>query len=222
VSVGELWPRPNLLAGYHLENVNDFSGNGHTLTNENSVTFTMGRFANCANFGNPNTNKGLFCSTDLGISIPNSAWSTELWLNVLATPASGVYYCLLGWWSQAGTKGLMKIYYYNAAGVPTLQVWTNNTAARIAFPITFDIGKWYYIAVTQSSGGALALYVNGALVGTGTHSTETATDARITLGYTHGVQPSSVMLDEVVWWSRQLSAIEIRRWFAWSKGLLNG
>jgi hypothetical protein len=180
----------------------------------------MGRFANCANFGNPNTDKRLFCNTDLGISIPNSAWSTELWLNVLATPASGVYYCLLAWWSQTGTKGQMQIYYYNAAGVPTLHVWTDWTDARIAFPITFDIGKWYYIALTQSSGGALALYVNGALVGTGTHSTLTTTGAEISLGCADPAYPSSVMLDEVVWWSRQLSAIEIRRWFAWSKGLL--
>jgi hypothetical protein len=56
MSLGEI-PGGNLRAYYKMENVNDSSGNGFNLTNNNSVTFPQGRFTNAANCGA--NNRGL-------------------------------------------------------------------------------------------------------------------------------------------------------------------
>lgn len=59
--LGEL--RPNQFgttaALYHLSSTTDAGGNGFHLTNNNSVGFAAGKFGNCADFGNANTNKNL-------------------------------------------------------------------------------------------------------------------------------------------------------------------
>ena len=57
-SLGEI-PGGNLRGYYRLEDVNDTGPNGYTLTNNNSVTFGVGKFANAADFGSSGTNKGL-------------------------------------------------------------------------------------------------------------------------------------------------------------------
>jgi len=224
MSMGERWAQPNLLAGYHLEGLNDFSGNGYTLTNLNSVTFTPGKFANAANFGNPNTNKGLKNDSELGVSIPNSALSMACLLSVAATPASDVYWCIMDWESQTGTKGMISIWYHSAAGTPRLEVFTNDSASSIAYVITLTLNVWYHIVVTQTSGGALSLYLNGSLIGTGSHNVQDPTHSAISIGYERKSTSYylSGLVDEVAIFNKQLSAIEIRKWYAWSKGLFNG
>ena len=58
MSLGQI-PGGELRGYYRLENVNDSGPNGLTLTNNNSVTFTAGRFGNGANYGTTGTNMGL-------------------------------------------------------------------------------------------------------------------------------------------------------------------
>lgn len=57
--LGEWRPQFNLVALYRGENVNDSSGNGKTLTNNNSVGFSRFIFGNAFDLGNPNTTKYL-------------------------------------------------------------------------------------------------------------------------------------------------------------------
>jgi len=218
MSIGERWAQPNLLAGYHLEGVNDFSGNGNTLTNIGTVTFTMGRFGNAANFGNPNTTKELYCHTDLGVSLPASNWSMECMVNFAAAPGTSAYALILAWYSQTGTKGMAELYYHNSAGTLKLEVWTINTEPSISVNKTLIIGKFYHIVVTQTSGGTISLYLDGVLIGTGTHITHNPETSYIQVALID--YPLSGLIDEAAFFSRTLSAIEIRRWFAWSKGLL--
>ena len=64
MSLGEI-PGGNLRAYYKLEGLTDSSGNGFDLTNNNTVTFGAGKFANAADFGSSGTNKGLTTTTNV-------------------------------------------------------------------------------------------------------------------------------------------------------------
>jgi hypothetical protein len=64
MALGEI-PGGNLRAYYKLENLNDSSGRGFNLTNNNSVAFSPAKYANGADFGTSGTNKGLTTTTNV-------------------------------------------------------------------------------------------------------------------------------------------------------------
>jgi hypothetical protein len=76
MALGEI-PGGNLRAYYKLENENDSSGNGLTLTNNNSVTFGPAKFSNGADFGSSGTDKGL----TYGANILSSEVVTNLFIS---------------------------------------------------------------------------------------------------------------------------------------------
>jgi len=67
---------------YHLENVNDSSVEGHTLTNNDGVTFTSAKFSRGANFGTPNTTK--YLSINDNLDIDGGAITINTWVKMLA------------------------------------------------------------------------------------------------------------------------------------------
>lgn len=79
----------NLKAYWRLEDVND-SKNSYNLTNNNTVTFTTGKYSNGANLGSSNTNKSLSVDNDLGIT--SGAISISLWVKLLSEITTGTWF----------------------------------------------------------------------------------------------------------------------------------
>jgi hypothetical protein len=74
MSLGEIIAGPTPKAYYRLESDGtDSSGNGKTLTANNSPTFGAGRFNGGVDFGSTGTNKGVTASIDILGSVPNEA-----------------------------------------------------------------------------------------------------------------------------------------------------
>lgn len=87
---GEIPVAANLRAYWKLENTNDSGANGYNLTNNNTVTFTSGKFSNAANFGTTNTTKSLVYTAGNVLSSTNTGDNIySLWFKLNDTTNTG-------------------------------------------------------------------------------------------------------------------------------------
>lgn len=85
--LGELRTQTGLGALYHLENVNDSSGNSRTLTNNGTVTFSTGKFNKGAVFSTtPNFLTG---ADSWGCTLSTTAYTIGFWLKLNGEIGSG-------------------------------------------------------------------------------------------------------------------------------------
>ena len=142
----------NLTAYYRLSDTSD-SKNSYTLTNNNSVPFSAGKFGNCADFGSNNTDK--YFSVPNGV-IPwgTANFSISMWVSVANNTAS---YSLLA--NAVPTyKGFRLLYidgdlYFEKVGKILLSGGfrpSNNT--------------WFHCVFTSSSTSGFSIYANGSLI----------------------------------------------------------
>ncbi len=214
MSLGEWRPQTNIVALYHLEDVNDSGGGGFNLTNTNTVTFAAGKFANAANFGTGDHNRNLNVSNNLGLTGIQDM-SFVFWVKLTAEIASGSYRI----WSHETTlttaRYLFFDYEYNS-GTPRLNINVGGTGNT--YNITLGTANWYHMAYARSSNTPL-IYINGDLVLSGSAGTGTSTDNRLWMGgNTAAGSDASVMLDEFAVFNTALSAKEIKTNYALSKG----
>ncbi len=208
-ALGELWPQSGLVGSYHLSSTTDSSGNSNTLTNNNTVGFVAGKFSNCADFGTANTNKYLSRTDGLGANLGSGAYSISLWVKVRTAP-TGTYQ-LIDWKSTTTTPSYFQLFYQFSV---SLRLYTQfGDTGKVQ---NTDLGTtlWQHISCTCSAAGACAIYLNGSLLFT---DTRTNFNAGNTLGVgasSAGGSPSSVYLDEVNFFNKELTANEIRRYYA--------
>ena len=213
------WPAPDIKALYHLADVNDSSGNGYTLTNNGSLPFSVGKFGNCG--GEFAASKYLKVVSPLGINPSTDAYSLGAWISITGQPASGAKNCVMSL-EKASNRGA-HIFYINDSGTYKLIVSYANEEATLSYTKTLDLSTWYYIIFTGSAAGAGKLYLNGSLVATGSRSTNTGPPAdAFTIGggwYTEAKYWYGY-IDEVAVWNVELTAQQVRRLYAFQRGML--
>jgi len=220
--LGELWPQSGLVALYHGSDVNDYSGNGYTLTNANSVGFVPGKFGNCADFGTSNINKRLYISNNLGID--GGSMTFMFWIKLRTEIPSG-YYTFVTLRSTT-SKTFYEIYYDYNSGTRRLAFDRGKPGVadqQVLVTKTLGTTDWYHLALTYDLTNVNA-YINGNLVGqqaaSGNGSAAVTTGLSIGTD-TAGANPSSMYIDEIPVFNKALSPQEIRRIYARGVGKLD-
>ncbi len=200
-----------LIAYHRLEDVSDSKGS-FTLTNNNSVSFSSGKFDNAADFGASNTNKSLTTTNTLGIDGGNISFVG--WINVTTAPALGEAPMLL---NQGNNTSMVRylLYYENSGG--TLQLTANRSKNGVSdnpTSIVRDLGTgiWFHVAMTYD-GTNLIPYLNGSRgtplatsgSGSGTNNTGYAIGAYLASGGNF----FSGKIDDAAVFSRALTDTEI-------------
>jgi hypothetical protein len=182
------FPTSGLLAFWKLDNVNDSSGNGNTLTNNNSVTFSSGKIGNSATVS-PNVYLSVNTVVPSGSDFSVSSWFNESSHGnnaafVAAENAGGKW-----WFWTDGTNVYFTPTDYSTTlgGVYSLNTWTH--------------------AVASISSGTLSLYVNGVLIGTTGWSASNSSQVRIGLDISN--QAFTGKVDAVGIWDRALTSGEV-------------
>jgi hypothetical protein len=139
------FPSSNLVAFYKLDNTSDASGNGNTLTNNNSTTFVTGKIGNAANF------------SDNSLSISNLGWnlgtqdaSVSMWFNASSVSSTTT---LMGFYDDPGFAFLF---------VGSKLVISSGAANILESTVAMTSNTWTHIAFVKNSSN-YKLYLNGAL-----------------------------------------------------------
>lgn len=160
-------------AFYNLDvasgNATDDSGNGNTLTNNGTVTYSAGKINNGADFGAANTTKFLAISSALADTSTSGIHTLTGWFNLTTSPASGVEYELMGASKNGGRQNEYK--YSNASGTPVmaLTVFDGVGAASYTFALAapWTTGTWHFVAFTVN-GNSVECFVDNVSRGTAT------------------------------------------------------
>jgi hypothetical protein len=217
----------NLVAYWKLDessgNALDATGNGNTLTNNNSSTYASGKINNAIDFGSSNTVNNLSTngSSAIGYSMSNH-FTASFWTKINTAPSTSTGYYL--WAAQnASHANRAQVVYTNNAGTLQLSVscgdQINIGGQGFAVNQTFTPGTWYLVTLTWD-GSTCTAYVNGSSVGNNTESIANGTGAfndDFTIGSLSysGSGPtfygaySNAAIDEFGWWSRALTSGEI-------------
>ncbi len=199
-----------LTAYYQLESgalTTDSSGNGHTLTNNNTVGEGSGKFAGGADYGTGNTNKYLNISTDLNID-GNAAITIMGWIKLNAEPGTGASYALASHCSNTGAQKRLDIDYQDSAGVKRIVVDSGDS--YIYHNMVLGTSSWTHLAVTRDASGNTELYVNGKLIGTGTTGSGTLNDNFFSIGSRNSLGFfSNAIIDDVAVFNQVLTNKEI-------------
>lgn len=192
------FPMTGLLAFWKLSDLTDASGNGHTLTNNNTVTVGAGKIGNAAEFAS-----GAYLSDSDFLSTIPSSGTYALWVYA---PATGVYGVVSRY--DGSVTGGVQIYLEggNIVGNPRD---TSNYTISHAYPAS----EWFHAALTWSS-GTMKLYVNGALVATDTYGgIGSPANTAFCLGASGdggvGGAPLEGKIDAAGVWNRALTSEEI-------------
>lgn len=151
-----------------------------------------------------------------GISIPNAAalrttgdFTISLWFNLSANQPAGLF---CGGGQSASTYNNYSLSYFNGQGI-LWRIRDNGGGLPVNIIYAFStLSAWTHV-VAMISGTAATLYVNGAVVGTGTFSgtRNSLTNTNNIGGGFHDSNERIIQgdIDEVGFWSRALSQNEV-------------
>lgn len=213
----------NIQAIYHLEDVNDSSGNGKTLTNNGTVTFTPFKFGNGADLGTSNATKSL--STTDRLNITGGACTFMFWARMRTEiPGSGAY---LLFEQNDKTTNFVKfdLYYYDNAGTPSIRAdrvkLNSATDSTSIYPKTLGVILPHHFALTYD-GATVIVYLDGSPIARGASSgngvSGTGNDGFYIGSDSVGSQLSSAIYDEFIVTSSTLTPRQIKDYYAWSTG----
>lgn len=218
----------NLVSYWRLDEANGNASDVHgskTLTNNNTVGYSAGKFNNSADFGATNANKSLSTTTELLASF-DSAHSYAFWVNVTTQPTSGGNQMYFFFNDMA--DGNTRIAYQNESDTLKLimQRGSSDFANQAENNYTLTTGTWFHIVFTYAGTGTGTgkLYVNGVLQGTTLTSTATTgtgigPEFAIGLRKSDGSNPFSGKIDEFGFWGRELTAAEASDLYNGGNGL---
>jgi concanavalin A-like lectin/glucanase superfamily protein len=207
--LGELWPQANLLASYHLSNVNDYSGNNLHLTNTNTVTFLAGNLAKYAHFVGASSQSLNIASATLRV---NGTKTMMAWIKLANTTDQHKYPLAI---CDAAATNNFRIRQYQTDLFADYDPLTNSGNAIKA---GLSAGVWYHIAIVYDTAtGKTYHYFNGNKTAeytvTGSpnfSSTEFSIgrNGQVAGGYFSGD------IDEVAFFNIALSSQQIRKIYA--------
>jgi hypothetical protein len=163
-------------AVYHMNTLTtDYTGNGYTLTNDNTVVTGTGLLggsgAVAADFGSTNTNRSLRrTADDMGIGA-TAAFTMSGWVK-LHQDVNGTqtYYGLFSKLVGGGSGSQVSTAYEWNSGSPRMDAQNYRTTNNISrHTITLGTSNWYFYTYTFT-GSAFEWYINGASVGSGSNS----------------------------------------------------
>jgi len=208
--------RGGLVAGYHLSNETDFSGNNYNLTNNNTATFGAGKFGNKAAFNG--SNQSLSINNSFGIDGGNI--SISAWINPTTVTSASDHLSYVALYGNT-TKTSYNLF------VGTTGIGATRLRAGVAWDETsqkaITAGIWTHAVLTYDATN-LRLYINGNLFATTACSGNGSGSAtsKATLGCRADVDALTgqlaTSLDEVLFFNRVLSSREIRRMYALGVG----
>ena len=191
----------------------DSSGQGKTLTNNNTVGEGTGKFGGAADFSTSNSNKYLSIADNLGIT--GGAITMALWVKIGAEPSSTVAYELVSQ-SSLTNRVQNRIFYYNNSGTYQLyfqRAKSNVSAQEFSVNISALGTSIYHQIVYSYDGTNLRGYLDGAYVGViaaSGNGNDLATDLFNIGRGTVQTNYSSCLIDEVAVFSVALSADQIK------------
>lgn len=227
MSLGELPVRTSMRGYWKLEDENDSSGNGLTLTNRNTVTFSAGKFNNASDFGSSGTNKGLTLSSNPTSGNKPQSLTFSCWFKLNTTGSangSARFFELL---TNTGTpsSGSLINGYYNITG-GTLHLtcavrYTTTSATSIKTGLTLDL-NWHSFIFTRNGVNTL-LYYDGLAIGTNTAGVGTEQGIAGTYNFTIGnnrflTASAWAKIDDFILEERIWSASEIVKYYTQAKG----
>jgi hypothetical protein len=196
---GPTFPSDGLLAFWRLDNLTDSSGNGNTLTNNNSVVFVEGKIGNSAQFDGSNY-----------LSLSTHQFPTG--------NSNRTFSC---WVKTSQSNGLNLIFSY---GIPE----TSNEAFGLGlldgnagffsqdndFVTSSNISdnNWHHLVLTHSSENGRTIYLDGTNIGNDSDSINTGTNSIFRIGtWTYAFESTSLtgLVDAIGVWDRVISLEEI-------------
>lgn len=145
-------------AVYHLNDLVDSTGNGYTLTNNNTVTLNAsGLLGGAADFTSGNTNKSLSVANTLSISTTN--YTYDMWLNKYSVTAYGQ-----GPWihNVSGTNRRYYGYYENSGGASMRFAHEGSPAIQFNVATGWSNSTWHKYTQTYD-GTDMRGYLDGTL-----------------------------------------------------------
>lgn len=197
----------NLKAYYRFESgalTTDSSGNGYTLTNNNTVGEGTGKFGGCSDFGSANTNKSFSIASDVGIA-GNSPMSIVFWINIQTAPATNGYYTLVQHRSTTGADRAFDVIYFDNSGTKRLYINASATLNNIVQ----DLGTsaWHLIGAVRTTTTS-ELYVDGVWKQSAALGSTTYSQNKLLLGGDTGTF-SSTFMDDATFFNDGLTATEM-------------
>jgi hypothetical protein len=148
-------------------NAVDSSGNGYTLTNLNTVTYTSAKINNGASGGSSNTNKALVIDTNLPLGMSYAqfatAWTWAGWVNEITAVTSSQF---MGMQVQSGSTQRRNVYIVSRSGGTSGPIavaifdGTNNTYTT-SFSLTTGVPVFFVLSYT---GTGFEMYINNSNV----------------------------------------------------------
>lgn len=229
VNINQFGIQPRAL--YHLEDVSDSSGRGFNLTNNNSVTFSAGKFRNAANLGASNTNKNLVYTAGNIMSASTFTDGTIMcWYNPNGVPATNTNFNLVGVQTALGTGGAQfTLQYRDTGGTKNVGFFIALTGGngQGSYNITLPQQQWTHLAFVKTATVIGTLYINGTPVasnsGTGVDLSFAASTNYLNIGSDRdNTSYASGMIDEVIITESTLNAKQIKEYYAWAIGRRTG
>lgn len=202
-----------LVSYWSMSNVNDASGNGRTLTNVNTVTFSTGATGNAAYF-TAASSQLLTRASDSGLQMGNNAYTLSCWIYI-ASLANG--YPVLICRDDTGTGREYILYYYGADTGSRFAWNVLNGSTTIREVLTsgssLTAATWFHVVCWHDPDlDQVGIHLNGGAAVTGTTSGTSPAASSSTLefgGRSAGGEYTTCRIDEVGIWSRRLTAGEL-------------
>lgn len=196
----------NIRAAWSLDessgNAADSSGNGNTLTNNGTVTYTTGKINNGALF-NHTTGKNLDFAGNLGFA-GGGTRTWEAWVNCSSFATDG--YVLDNTTTTAGSGSANRRFILYTGSDSKIHMFANGNEVLTG---TLSTSTWYHCIVTQN-GTTWELFLNGTSQGTTSIGALSYTDDSFVIGESaFGGGPGRSTNDIVTIWDRVLTGTEI-------------
>lgn len=215
----------NLVAYWKLDESSgdaaDATGNGKTLTNENTMTYGSGLINNACSQGTNNTNKRLYLADSLSFT-KTTSYSMAGWIK-LNTEQTGLRNLFDV--RENTTHHLMYVRTDDPSSVRKIifgRASNGVGAVEATYDQTWGTTNWYHIACVFN-GSTVKGYVNGSEVASANYSTlgnGNGLSNQTTLGASgNGFIYASAQFDEVGYWNRELSVSEISTLYNGGTGL---
>jgi len=217
----------NLVAYWKFDessgNASDATGNGRTLVNSTSVTYSSGKINNGVDFGATNTTKFLSVANSLIGTYNADSYTVSVWLNILTLP-SGNNQTICGIGGDAG-RAQTNLMYIDIAGTKYFywSIFNGSSGFSAQLAYTLTTGTWTHVVYKKST-TTVEVYVNGTSIGTASLSITDASPGR-TAEFTLAQEAAGTAneykgsMDEMGVWTRALSATEVSQLYNSGAGL---
>jgi hypothetical protein len=197
-------------------NAADSSGNGTTLANNNTATFTAGKLSNAATFNAASSQSFSVADNNFISTSPDLSFSFTVWAKF--TDLSVIRPVVHKGWD--GSDGEF-ILYYNAGNNDWRVQVANGSAQVVEGSTTPATGTWFFFAFTYNAAtDQLSLSVNAGTAATATYAGGNPTSSGA-LKVGEGVSQfmSGQIDDFAIWPGRVLSGAEITSLYNAGSGL---